>query len=177
VTGVGAGVETTYRGIRWRHDADGGISFFDPDGGRWIQWHPGADAPPRPPGWTSERVARPRRWSRWRVIPLLLVVAAVVLAVVQVLRPSGDQVAKEAKAAEAMLGKCLAQHGTNDGHPKYSSAPVPCDSADAAVRVVKVIPSTPGSPLCPAGTSAVELIFNGVQYPHIECVKAVRPAG
>ena len=107
----------------------------------------------------------------------MLAVAAVVIAIVQVLRPSGDQVAKEAKAAEAMLGKCLAQHGTNDGHPKYSSTPVPCDSADAAVRVVKVIPSTPGSPLCPAGTAAVELIYNGVQYPHIECVEAVRAGG
>lgn len=107
----------------------------------------------------------------------MLVVAAVVVAVVQVLRPSGDPVAKEAKAAEAMLGKCLDQHGTVDAHPKYSSSPVPCDSADAAVRVVKVIPSTPGSPLCPPGTIGVELLFNGVQYPHIECVEAVRPGG
>ena len=177
MTGVGDGVETTYRGIRWRRDADRGISFFDPDGDRWVQWRPGADAPPRPPGWTSERIARPRRWSRWRLIPLLLIVAAVVVAVVQVLRPSGDQVAKEAKAAQAMLGKCLAQHGTIDGHPKYSSSPVPCDSADAAVRVVKVIPSTPGSSLCPSGTTAVELLYNGVQYPHIECVETVRPGG
>jgi hypothetical protein len=104
-------------------------------------------------------------------------VAAVVLAIVQVLRPSGDQVTKEAKASEAMLGKCLAQHGTVNGHPRYSSTPVPCDSADAAVKVVKVIPSTPGSPLCPDGTTGVELLYNGVQYPHIECVQPLHPAG
>jgi hypothetical protein len=177
VSGVGDRVETTYRGIRWRRDADRGISFYDPDGDRWVEWAPGVDAPPRPPGWTPERVARPGRWSRWRVIPLVLVVAAVVLAVVQVLRPSGDPVAKEAKASEAMLGKCLAQHGTIDGHPKYSSTPVPCDSAEAAVKVVKVIPSAPGSPLCPGGTVGVELLYNGVKYPHIECVQALHPAG
>jgi hypothetical protein len=177
VTGTEEGVETTYRGIRWRQNADRGISFFDPDGDRWVQWHPGGDAPPRPPGWSSERVARPPRWSRWRVIPLLLVLGAVGVAVVQVMRPSGNQVVKEEKAAQAMLGKCLAQHGTVNGHPRYSSSPVACDSAEAAVTVVKVIPSTPGSPLCPSGTTAVELLLNGVRYPHIECVEAVRPGG
>jgi hypothetical protein len=101
----------------------------------------------------------------------------VAIAIVQVLRPSGNQVAKEAKAAEAMLGKCLAQHGTEGGHPRYSSTTVPCDSADAAVKVVRVIPSTPGSPLCPPGTVGVELLVNGVQYPHIECVQTIRPGG
>ena len=176
MTGVGDGVETTYRGIRWRRDADRGISFFDPDG------DPGSSGA-REPTPHRDRPAGPPSGSpapgggRWRLIPLLLIVAAVVIAVVQVLRPSGDQVAKEAKAAQAMLGKCLAQHGTIDGHPKYSSSPVPCDSADAAVRVVKVIPSTPGSSLCPSGTTAVELLYNGVQYPHIECVETVRPGG
>jgi hypothetical protein len=104
-------------------------------------------------------------------------VGAVVVAIVQVLHPSGNQVAKEAKAAQAMLGKCLAQHGTVNGHPKYSATAVPCDSADAAVKVVKVIPSTPGSPLCPPGTIGVELLVNGVNYPHIECVQTVRPGG
>jgi hypothetical protein len=105
------------------------------------------------------------------------VVAAVAIAIVQALHPSGNQVAHEAKAAQSMLGKCLAQHGTIDGHPRYSATPVPCDSVDAAVKVVKVIPSTPGSPVCPPGTTGVELLISGVSYPHIECVQAIRPGG
>ena len=177
MTGVGDASETTYRGVQWRRDPGSGISFYDADGDRWVRWGPGVDAPPRPPGWTTERVPRPGRWTRWRVIPLVLVVGAVVIAVIQVLRPSGNQAAKEAKASEAMLGKCLAQHGTVNGHPKYSATPVPCDSAEAAVKIIKVIPSTPGSPLCPSGTIGVELLYNGVEYPHVECAQPILPGG
>jgi streptogramin lyase len=104
------------------------------------------------------------------------VVVAVVIAVVQVVRPSGSQTAKETAASKALLGKCLAEHGTSGGHPKYTSATVPCDSSSAAVKVVAVIPSTPGSPLCAAGTTGVELPYPGVQYPHVMCVQPVRPA-
>jgi hypothetical protein len=175
VTGVENQVETTYRGIRWRRLSDREISFYDPEGERWVVWRPGVDAPPRPPGWEPARAARPGRWTRWRVIPLVLVAAGVAIAIVQVLHPSGNQVAHEAKAAQAMLGKCLAQHGTVGGHPRYSATAVPCDSADAAVKVVRVIPSTPGSPLCPPGTVGVELLVNGVKYPHIECIQTIRP--
>jgi hypothetical protein len=135
------------------------------------------DAPPLPAKWhlfgVPTRVTRPGWRSPWRLIPAALILAAVVVAVLQTLLPSSDNTAKEAKASAALLGQCLAKHG---GHG-FSAKPVACDSTGAAVKVVKVIPSTPGSPLCPAGTSAVELAYLGVRYPHIECVVSVPPAG
>jgi hypothetical protein len=102
-----------------------------------------------------------------------LILIVVIIAAVQALRPSGNQVHAEASATAALLGKCLAQNGTAEGHPKYSSRPVPCTSPTAAAQVVRVIPSTPGSPLCPAGTTGVELPYAGVKYPHILCIQAV----
>ena len=123
---------------------------------------------------TAARPAWPSWKSRWRLIPVLLIGAVLIVAVVQVLNPGGNQVAKEQSKSAALLGKCLAAHGTAEGHPKYSSTPVACDSPTASVKVVKVLPSTPGSPLCPTGTTGVELPYPGVRYPHIECVQAVR---
>ena len=170
--------ETTYRGVRWRREQDGGISFLDPKGRRWVRWGPGVDAPPLPPRWSllgvPTRVERPGWRSRWRIIPVALVVVAVIVAVVQATLPSGNNVKKEAAASAALLGRCLPQSGTADGHPKYSTKTVPCDSRSARVRVVQVVPSNPGSPLCPTGTTGVEIPYPGVQYPHIECVVAVR---
>ena len=166
--------ETTHRGIRWRRESGGGIAFYNTDGGRWVHWEPGVDAPPRPPGWGGRRPVRPRFLTPWRMVPLVLTVAVVILAVLQVVRPSSDEAKKEASASAAMLGKCLSQDGSALGHPKYSSSAVSCSSPKAAVKVVKVVPSTPGSPLCPQGTTGVELPYAGVQYPHIECVQPVR---
>lgn len=178
MTGTDDGGETTHRGVRWSRDDTGRISFYDPDGQRWVGWAHGVDAPPLPPGWDpSHRVARPGRWTRWRVVPLILTVVAVAIAIVQVLRPAGDPVAQEAKASAAMLGRCLAQHGTTGGHPRYSSTSVPCGSPTAAVKVVTVIPTTPGSPLCPPGTTGMELLYNGVRYPHVECTQPLHPGG
>jgi hypothetical protein len=164
--------QTVYRGIHWHRDEHGQISFFDPDGERWVAWKRGIDAPPRPPGWGGGLV-RPRWTTGWRLVPVVLTVAVVVIAVFQALRPSGNQVEKEAKASAALLGKCLGQSGSALGHPKYSSSPVPCSSQKAAVKVVAVLPSTPGSPLCPAGTVGVELPYAGVKFLHIECVEPV----
>ena len=106
------------------------------------------------------------------VVPLVLVVGAVVVAVFQIVLPSSDNTANEAKASAALVGKCLPKSG---GH--YSSTTVPCTSPKAAVRVASVVPSTPGSPYCPVGTQAMELAYPGVRYPHIECVQPVGPAG
>jgi hypothetical protein len=160
------------------------MRFYDADGSRWVTWAPGVDAPPRPPGWDDRAgvgvggmASRPGWRSRWRLVPVLLIVVVVIIAFVQVLRPSGNQVHKEAAATAALLGTCLAQHGTAEGHPKYAAKPVACTIPTASVRVVRVIPSTPGSPLCPAATTGVELPYAGVRYPHILCVQAVRPAG
>ncbi len=169
--------ETTHRGVRWRREPGGPTSFYDDDGGRWIEWRPGVDAPPRPPGWQAPegvwRVRRPRWLSPWRLVPLAIAVFIVVVAVLQVTRPSGSAAKKEATASAALLGKCLAQHGTAEGHPKYSTTPVPCSSPQAAVKVVEVVPTTPGSPLCPSGTTPVEMTYLGVRYPHVECLRPV----
>jgi hypothetical protein len=170
--------ETTYRGVRWQRDKVGRLRFYDGDGDRWVMWAPGVDAPPRPPGWERRRrglgtIPRPGWATPWRLVPLGLIILVLIIAVIQASRPSGDPVHKEATATAALLGKCLAQHGTAEGHPKYSSKPVACSSPTAAVQVVRVIPSIPGSPLCPAGTTGVELPYGGVQYPHILCVQPV----
>jgi hypothetical protein len=173
--------ETTHRGVRWQREENGRLRFYDTDGQRWVTWAPGVDAPPLPPGWGSRRgltsVPRPGWRTGWRLVPLAFIVIVLIIAVVQATRSSGNPVNKESAATAALLNKCLAQHGTANGHPKYSSRPVPCTSPTAAVQVVRVIPTTPGSPLCPAGTTGVILPYAGVQYPHVLCVQDVRPNG
>jgi hypothetical protein len=168
--------ETSHKGVRWRRDSAGRVSFYDQSGDRWVHWQTGVDAPPLPPKWqllgVPTKVTRPGWRSPWRVVPLLLVVGAVVVAIFQIVVPSGDNTAKETKASAALLGQCLPKSG---GH--FSSHPVPCTSPKAAVKVVSVIPSSPGSPPCPSGTQAVELAYPGVRYPHIECVRPVPPGG
>lgn len=173
--------ETTYRGIRWQRDDDGHLRFFDAEGERWVTWSPGVDAPPLPPAWASSTRAggmeRPSWHSRWRLIPVVLVVAALAVAIIQGLRPSASQSHKEAKATAALLDKCLPQTGFSGGRPQYSATPVPCDSPSAAVRVVSVIPSSPGSPLCPANTVGVELPYPGVRHPHVLCIETIHRSG
>lgn len=169
--------ETTHKGVRWRRDQSGEISFYDQSGGRWVRWESGGDAPPLPPKWqllgVPTRVTRPGWRSPWRIVPAVLIVGAVVVAIFQSVLPSSNNTAKEAKAAAALEGKCLPKEGSHG----FGATPVPCDSPKAAVKVVQVIPSTPGSPLCPAGTTGVELAYPGVRYLHIECVSPVRAGG
>ncbi len=171
------GERATHRGIHWYRDRQGNVSFYDESGSQWVRWERGKGAPPLPPKWqvlgVPTRITRPGWRSRWRIIPLILVVAAVAVAILQVVLPPGNNAAKEAQASAALLGKCLAKNA-NKG---FSSKPVACSSTKAAVRVVQVLPSTPGSPLCPSGTTGVELAYPGVRYLHIECVQAVRPSG
>jgi hypothetical protein len=163
--------QTEHRGVSWYRDERGRVSFYDAEGERWVPWRPGVDAPPRPPGWGNGEVVRPRWRSGWRVVPIVLTVAVVAIAVDQALQPSSNNGATEAKASAALLGKCLSQSGTALGHAKYSSQPVSCSSPRAAMKVVDVLPSTPGSPLCPAGTTGVELPYAGVRYLDIECLQ------
>lgn len=173
----GEGERTTHRGVHWYRDEQGNVSFYDDSGSGWVRWSSGKDAPPLPPKWqllgVPTRITRPGWASRWRIVPLVLVVGAVIVAIFQVVEPSGNNTAKEAKASAALLGKCLAKNGSKG----FKSQPVACSSPEAAVRVVRVIPSTPGSPLCPAGTRGVELAYPGVRYLHIECVEPVTPTG
>ena len=169
--------ETTHLGVRWRRDPDGKVSFYDQSGRRWVTWRAGGDAPPLPPRWqllgVPTKVTRPGWRSPWRVVPAVLVAVAVIVAIFQSTLPSGNNTAKEAKASAALLGQCLARNGTANGHPRYSTSTVPCTSPKAAVKVVAVLPSTPGSPLCPSGTTGVEIPYAGVQYPHVECLAPV----
>lgn len=166
------GERALHKGIHWWRDTQGRVSFYDPDAEQWRRWAPGGDAPPLPPRWqllgVPTRATRPGWRSPRRIVPAVLVLAAVGVAIYQSVAPSASNTAKEAKAAEALDGKCLAR-----SHSGFSAVPVPCQSSAAAVKVVAVIPSTPGSPLCPAGTRGVELAYPGVRYLHIECVVAV----
>ena len=169
--------EVEHRGIRWRRAGPGSpTQFLDPNTSAWVDWAPGVDAPPRPPGWElgGGRPARPGWRTPWRFVPLAVTVLVVVVAVIQVMNPSGNNVNKEASATAALLGKCLARTGTAEGHPKYSPHPVACTSAAAAARVVQVLPSRPGGPECPAGTVGYEFAYEGVQYPHILCLESLR---
>jgi hypothetical protein len=171
------GERTTHRGVHWYRDEKGNVSFYDESGSEWVRWARGKDAPPLPPKWqmlgVPTKVTRPGWRSRWRIVPLVIVVGAVTVAIIQAVSPSGNNAAKEAQASAALLGKCLAKNSKGG----FSGQPVDCASPHAAVRVVRVIPSTPGSPLCPPGTTAVELAYPGVRYPHIECVEPVAPRG
>ena len=178
--------QVVHRGVPWYRDASGQISFYNADGGEWVKWAPGVDAPPVPPAWAKAgwaeagvamRPPRPRWTSPWRLIPTIGAVLLVGLAVVLVTRPSAHQEQKETRITAALVGQCLAQHGSLDGHPRYSTQPVPCDGPEAAVKVVKVVPSSPGSPLCPDATTGFEIPYAGVQYPHVLCLQSVRPAG
>jgi hypothetical protein len=170
------GERTTHKGVHWWRDRSGRVSFYDDDAGKWVRWSAGGDAPPLPPKWqllgVPTRVTRPGWRSPWRIVPAVLIVAAVVIAILQVTLPSTSNAAKEAKAAEALLGKCLPNHGSGLG-----SKPVPCDAKQAAVKVVLVLPTTPGSPLCPSGTHGTYLPYAGVRYLHVECVVPVPPTG
>jgi hypothetical protein len=158
--------------VHWWRDRTGRVSFYDGDGERWVRWTADGDTPPLPPKWqmlgVPTRVTRPGWQSPWRIIPAVLVVVAVVVAILQTVAPSGSNTSKEARASAALLGRCLARSGSG-----FKAAPVACTSAEAAVKVVSVIPSTPGSPLCPSATRAVEIPYAGVKYLHIECVEPV----
>lgn len=172
---------TTFRGVQWRRDAGGEVSFFDQSSSRWVRWGPGVDAPPLPPRWgllgVATRVSRPGWRSLWRLIPVVLVLAAVGAAVAQVLVPSASQSAQEAKAAQALLGRCLPRSGTVGGHPSYSAHAVACGSPAAAARVVQVLPTTPGSRRCPRGAVGMVLPFQGVAHPHVLCVQPLPRRG
>ena len=168
---------TTHKGVHWHRDEQGNVSFYDASSAKWVRWRAGGDAPPLPPRWqilgVPTRVARPGWRSPWRIVPAVLIIAAVVIAVLQSVLPSSNNTAKEATASAALLGKCLAKAGSHG----FSADPVPCSSPKASVKVVKVVASNPGSPLCPTGTTGVELPYPGVRYLHIECVASVPPTG
>jgi hypothetical protein len=181
MTGRGADRQATHRGVRWRRDDDGAVSFYDDSSRRWVKWARGVDAPPLPPRWqllgVPTKVARPGWRSPWRVVPAMLVLVAVVIAIFQSVLPSESETTKQSKAAAALVGRCLARDGTFEGHPKYRASPVACTSGRAAAKVVTVVASTPGSALCPSGTTGMELAYSGVADPKIDCLQPLAPTG
>ena len=181
MSGAEGGEEVTHRGIRWRR-ARGRLAWWDEDGQRWVQWRPGRDAPPRPPDWDVRSSAgpggRPRWRSPYRLVPVILVVAAVVIALIQVFHPSTSAVKAEAAAAAKLNGQCLHSDGTFNGLPRYSATPVACDSAQATVKVVAVVATGPGEPgTCPAGSSGLQLGYAGVAHPHLICLRPQHASG
>lgn len=170
------GDRTVHRGVHWYRDRRGNVSFYDRSTESWVRWTRGGDTPPLPPKWqllgVPTKVTRPGWRSPWRLLPAALILVAVVIAVIQALLPSSSQAAKEAKAAAALQGRCLEKSGSG-----FSSKAVACTDPRAAVKVVRVLPSTPGSPTCPSGTRGTELAYPGVTHPHILCVVPAGPSG
>jgi hypothetical protein len=115
---------------------------------------------------------RPRWRSPYRVVPIVLAVAVIVVGVLQAVRSTSDPVRSETAKAEALRGHCL-ERTASGGRASYRAAAVPCELPVAVVRVVDVLPGTPGAPHCPAGTSPVQIAYLGVRYPHVECVTPV----
>jgi len=159
-------VSVTHRGIRWQRAASGRMRWWNDDLGRWVNFRPGADAPPRPPGWEAPPkpvLARPKWRSPYRIVPIVVVAVVVVVGLVQALR-SNQPVTSAIKQAAALQGKCLRQTGTVHGSPAYSRAPVPCGVPDAAVKVVAVVANPAGSPgsgslrPCPPGSALAQLV-------------------
>jgi len=170
--------DVVHRGVRWQRASNGALRWRDEEGDRWVRYRAGADAPPRPPGWSAPgRATRPRLrldrppWrSPYRIVPLVLLAAIVVVGVLQAVRGSGGQDAAEANAAGSLVGKCLVQQGFTGGHPVYSPKAAACSAVGALVKVTSVLPGTPNAPPCPQGTTTVVLDYVGVRFPHQLCV-------
>jgi hypothetical protein len=169
--------EVEHRGVRWQRAPNGAVRWRDTEEGEWVRYRRGDDAPPRPPGWEPRKgllpagvtVDRPSWRTPYRIVPVVLIVAVLVVGAVQALSGSGGQAKAETKAADALVGKCLVSSGFSDGRPTYSAHAVACGSVGALVKVTEVLPGTPGSPSCPQGTTPVVLAFPGVRYPHQLC--------
>jgi hypothetical protein len=176
---------TTHRGVRWERNTYGRLRWHDDDADRWVLWKAGQDAPPRPPDWVDGRgepLGSPLRdkraragWrSPYRLVPIGLVILVLVIGVVQATRTKSPSAASlETSSTAKLLGRCLVTDGTADGQARYEAGSVPCSSVRASVKVVKVLPGTPGSPPCPAGTTTVRIAYPGVASPHRECVQPV----
>ncbi len=180
------GESVRHRDVRWHRAPTGVIRWWNEDLNQWVRWRPGSDAPPRPPGWgpttggggpATNRAARASWRSPYRWAPVALIAFVLVLALVQATKGSGGQDAAEAKAAAKLEGQCLKQNGIAAGHPRYSATAVACGAPGASVRVVRVLPGTPGARGCPSGETGLALPYPGVRYPHVECVVPVVATG
>jgi hypothetical protein len=185
-TGPAPGASTTHKGYRWQRHPSGVLRWWDGDQKRWMIYRPGADAPPRPPGWEAARgqggpaTDRSQRapWrSPYRIVPLVFLAAIIIVGLFALRTTPADQARAETQATAKLLHACLHQNGTSGGHPEYASKPVACSSPQASVQVVKVLPGTPGSPHCPAADASLSVPYPGVKYPHVLCTQAVSHPG
>ncbi len=185
-------IEVVHRGVRWRRGAYH-LSWYNEGLGQWVDWCPGADAPPLPVGWerpgegaaaaslSGERpsegrnamAARASMRSPYRIVPILVAVSIVAVAVWQATRPPRHAGPSDIAAAQALKGQCLTRTGDRKGPPVYSPLPVACGQHGAAVKVVSVlVPGHPGS--CPRGSMVVQVLQPGVLGEPSECVVPVR---
>ena len=175
---------TTHRGIEWRKDPDGTIGWYNEGVGGWLRWRPGTDAPPLPPCWEDDaaRVPVPPRvrrapWrSPYRLVPVLLVAAAVAYGVWQAGRQGGPDATRIARReAAALVGHCLARTTSSGGSGAYGTTPVGCSSPAAVVRVVSVhqVSASSPRPSCRSGELTLQLAYVGTRTPDVECALPV----
>jgi hypothetical protein len=114
--------------------------------------------------------------SVYRLLPVLIAVGIIVAAVWQGTHPALKATPQDIAQAKALEGKCLARSGGTAAQPKYSPTPVACSSAQASVKVLKVlVPGAKGQPAhCPAGDGAVRAVEAAVQGEPVECTAPVK---
>ena len=135
----------------------GVVRWWNDDLNQWVRWRPGADAPPRPPGWEPGgaggtghqqggpgRVAQPVPVGAAR--PHRLVV---VIGLIQAPAGRGGQDGGRGQGAAKLAGPVPAPERLAGGHPRYSATAVSCGCPQASVKVVRVLPGHPGRPRLP----------------------------
>ncbi|MDA8301370.1 MAG: hypothetical protein M0005_07460 [Actinomycetota bacterium] len=111
----------------------------------------------------------PLRW-----VPIAIAMAIVAIAVYQATRPPAHATRQDIATAEALKDKCLAQQAGGSG--SYSTTPVSCRSASAAVKVVAVVlPAKLVS--CPRGTEVARVAKPGVVGEPFECLEPLHRGG
>jgi hypothetical protein len=174
----------SHRGVRWRKDPDGTIGWYNEEAGGWLRWRPGADAPPVPPQWEADaaRIPAPPRvrrapWrSPYRLVPVVLILAAVAVGAWQAGRQSGVAATRLARQeARALVGHCLARTSQPGQPVAYGTRSVPCGGSSAALRVVAVhlVSSSSPGPVCRPGQTVLQLSYAGTHTADVECTVPV----
>ena len=109
---------------------------------------------------------------RW--VPIAIAVTIVAVAVYQATRPPAHATRQDIATAEALKGKCLAQQAAGSG--SYSTTPVSCRSASAAVKVVAVVLPTKVVS-CPRGAEVARVAKPGFVGEPFECLEPLHRRG
>jgi hypothetical protein len=107
--------------------------------------------------------------SPYRLVPLFIALVVVAVAIYQATRPPAHASQQDVRAAEALVGKCLASE-SGPGAGSYSASPVSCAGAGASVKVVAVVLAGKGGS-CPRGTLVAQVAKPGVVGEPFECLK------